>query len=257
MNNIFSEFIGFLLAVIEHWVAVMSGLVSILLGVHARQHRGRNVKNKTYFWIGLVFLFFATFLAWRDQVHEKESRVEAAKDKGKTEAIMDVVKSRSGLSETSQHSMTANGTNSVAAQVIQSTNVLIKNNSENPVSSIHNSPNSINTIGQSGGTNTLVVNAPEPYIYETKLLSINTPERAGAFYATKYDVFVANCSTNIRRLYFKKPPDKFSKIEIGIGRTALMGVGGLQPTMGVSFPVTILTIEEIREDDFSFSLKPL
>ena len=45
----------------------MSGVVSIVLGVVEKAFPNSSVSLQPYLWIGVFFLFIATFLAWRDE----------------------------------------------------------------------------------------------------------------------------------------------------------------------------------------------
>lgn len=73
MQNL-PEFVG---AVWNHWVAVMSGILALVLSIYARI-RKHEVGNIVFFCLALFFIFFATFLAWNDE-HKQRMQLEKSK----------------------------------------------------------------------------------------------------------------------------------------------------------------------------------
>lgn len=143
---------------------------------------------------------------------------------------------------------------SPVAQVSQSTNVVVKNNSDNAKNSIDNSPNSINTIGQMGGTNTLVLKTPEPYIYETKVISINVPNGLRS-YRTEVKIKVANTSNHPNvRLHHKKLPCVILSEEL-TNTMNLFEATTNGPITGIVGSVILMTSAKVEEKDLVFFLK--
>lgn len=64
-------------ALLPHWVAVMSGIASIALSVWEKYYNQTSTLG-VFLWLGLLLIFYATFLAWRDksrQLSETEGRL--------------------------------------------------------------------------------------------------------------------------------------------------------------------------------------
>src|SRR5580693_9852215 len=60
-------FSGFLLAVANHWVSLMSGIASVGIALWLR-FRNKTDIDSTWFWgVGFVCLFLAFFFAWQDE----------------------------------------------------------------------------------------------------------------------------------------------------------------------------------------------
>lgn len=57
---------AFVLAVLSHWVALMSGVVSLVLTFLLRTRR-KDISDRWFWLIAVCFLLFASFLAWRDE----------------------------------------------------------------------------------------------------------------------------------------------------------------------------------------------
>jgi hypothetical protein len=60
------DFSTFIQAIGQHWVVLMSGIVSV--GISIWQYiKHRQLHEKLFWWVGVLCLFFACFLAWRDE----------------------------------------------------------------------------------------------------------------------------------------------------------------------------------------------
>ena len=67
-RDVLSDIIAFVGAVLRHWIALMSGIVSITLYALLRW-RGYDVRFRTYGYVGLAAVFLAAFLAYEDERH--------------------------------------------------------------------------------------------------------------------------------------------------------------------------------------------
>jgi hypothetical protein len=61
------ELLDFLLAVLSHWVSLMSGLVSVIIGLWLRVRGGKDIRSDVFLLVALLCIFFACFLAWRGE----------------------------------------------------------------------------------------------------------------------------------------------------------------------------------------------
>jgi hypothetical protein len=78
----------YLSALWVHWAALMSGIISVIVGVSLRV--GRHVSNAVNAWsdipdwlfiaVGVVGLFYAGFLTWRDQLNESRTLDQRLKE---------------------------------------------------------------------------------------------------------------------------------------------------------------------------------
>jgi hypothetical protein len=61
----------FLLAVLSQWVALMSGIASVIIGLWLRAKKTQDIGSKAFFFVGLACMLLAFFLAWRDEHKSK------------------------------------------------------------------------------------------------------------------------------------------------------------------------------------------
>jgi hypothetical protein len=157
------EFWDFVCSVIHFWAEWSTGGILVLAIALARLLKSRDFRNKTSAVFLLFFLLLGFFSAWEDQ---KQNRVKA-------EMKRDFFK---GLSEYNQ-------------KRIDTLLDGLQKNSKSVENKITDSPNSINTIGQSGGVNT-INNGPKPYITSRTLVSLNVP--SGTNFVTTFNIAIAN-----------------------------------------------------------------
>src|ERR1051326_2498155 len=65
-GGVMNDLTSFFSALLNHWVVLMSGVVSLAITLILRI-RGKDISNKVFWSIAVVFLFVACFLAWRDE----------------------------------------------------------------------------------------------------------------------------------------------------------------------------------------------
>jgi hypothetical protein len=128
--------------------------------------------------------------------------------------------------------------------------------SEKPTTqqSINNSPNSINTIGQTGGKNT-IINGPKPRISEN-LVSLNQPD--GNYFKTTFSIIADNLPESGTIKVQTPSYLKMLKSNCILKIPAMMGLDfqGNQVTAGKLWTVEITTIQKAKESDFTFSIVP-
>jgi len=56
----------FLSAVWDNWVAVMSGVISLLIGIYEKI-KDKTIKSSIFFFVAFLCVFIAFFMAWRDE----------------------------------------------------------------------------------------------------------------------------------------------------------------------------------------------
>lgn len=65
------DFADFLWAVASNWVVLMSGIASVAVALWLKAKRRPDIASTSFWAIGIVCLFFAFFLAWRDEHNSK------------------------------------------------------------------------------------------------------------------------------------------------------------------------------------------
>lgn len=173
-------------------------------------------------------------------------------------AVLVFLKFQNPTSSTSNTSKSSGLTNSIAAQVAQSSNVSLKNNSDNPtvlvgannsgnVAVLKDSPNS-------PVTQTIINPLPEPTILKTNLIALNEPYESG--YRTKFSVTIVNSrpiSTNDSVRFQYKYPKNYN---ISEPRGQRDSVNSTTLNDGVFYDrtshFTFYTSEKVQESDFSF-----
>ena len=68
------DFPLFIFAVLKQWTSYMSGPVSIVLYLWAR-NKGKEIPAKWYIRIAVLFAFVGCFMAWEDQYHAAQSAI--------------------------------------------------------------------------------------------------------------------------------------------------------------------------------------
>jgi hypothetical protein len=63
------EFSTFLHQMWTHWVALMSGIVSVILGA-AQRLRKKDISSNLFWLLALCLMLFSAFQAWQDQYHK-------------------------------------------------------------------------------------------------------------------------------------------------------------------------------------------
>jgi hypothetical protein len=258
----------FLLCVIHHWGVLMSGLISVLIGM---VERFRRQIPKAFFWIvAALCLFLALFLAWEDE-HQARQTAEVVggtyKDelKWKSRLVENLSAQLHSAFLTNRQFLTSNVSfspivsNAVNSPLIQGRNASIDYSSRstnNIIGSIVSSPDSINTIGQVGGSNILTVShtEPKPLICRTETLEINVP--TNGVYRTLFSVTVANF-TESRFIGFRTTNPIISHDE-----RLVRSIGSYIDKNGVAFnnvrmvEFEVITPAKVKEPDFSFYLNP-
>src|SRR5882672_6985042 len=153
--------------------------------------RSRDFRKKTWIAIFGFFLFMGVFSAWESQ---KQNRIKAESERDGYKG--DAHYNQQRIDKLQDALLTvSNGSNS--AFVNQSTNVSVKNNSDNVVIG---APYSINATG---GSNSLTINGPKPFI------SAQSPVAVGMLtngvYQSSFVVQVANPPREERLLMMRYP----------------------------------------------------
>jgi len=165
--------------------------------------------------------------------------------------------------ETSKnHAQTASangGSNSLVAQATESTNVTLKNNSENP--SISAPANSGNLAIQIGGTNNSVTQSvvnmgsrPEISIIPRSLNVETNIIGFGRAYVTTLLIRIHNPPTGRFTLKYTLDGQKLLSVSRSSSPAGLIEEAGFL-TME-SWVVTFVTAEEVKQSDFHFSIEP-
>src|SRR5690349_4967925 len=66
-GRLVQSFFSFIYAVFNHWICLMSGTAFIILIGVFEHHKCKQVTWKIYFFVMLLLLFYASFLAWEDK----------------------------------------------------------------------------------------------------------------------------------------------------------------------------------------------
>jgi len=70
------DFGQFVSAIFEHWVVLMSGLVSVAISIRERL-KNRSISSTIFWTVAVLCVFFACFKAWRDEHHSLVSLRES------------------------------------------------------------------------------------------------------------------------------------------------------------------------------------
>lgn len=146
---------------------------------------------------------------------------------------------------------TTSGNNSPVLQSAGAGQALQNNNYGQ--SSILNSPNSINTIGQIGGTNVIVNNGPIPYIAQVISQSLNVAD--GKSFRSDYWVWLANSSDPTNIIYRRRENVEVIKTSIIHADNFTMSSDNGMAS-GTSFIIAVYTTQKIQKDDVKFEVKP-
>src|SRR5262249_37771613 len=79
----------FLLAVVAHWIAVMSSLVSVLIALWLRVKHKPDIPDAVFWGIAALCLFYACFAAWRVEFRKVGAETRSLDDRRRQQELAD------------------------------------------------------------------------------------------------------------------------------------------------------------------------
>jgi hypothetical protein len=120
--------------------------------------------------------------------------------------------------------------------------------------SITDSPNSINTIGQTGGSNVLINNpAPSPTILDKRVVSLNVGTQG--VYTTQFEITVGNPPAGDLVIHTTHPPSANPIGPPALGSSGIRTYAGGKTVPYRSYLLSFQTSNQVAEGGFTFSLK--
>ncbi|MEK7208717.1 MAG: hypothetical protein AAB677_00465 [Patescibacteria group bacterium] len=119
-----------------------------------------------------------------------------------------------------------------------------------PTQNIKNSPDSINTIGQTGGSNQINNIYPKPTLISKKYLSINIPD--GDYY--KHELLLSIKYPSVNPKIRTVNPRMVYKLLSFRRKSSAYNLGGSGTFPSEEYVISFLTFGKIEENDITFQL---
>jgi hypothetical protein len=253
----------FFWAILNNWAGYSTGGLIVALASLWFSGRGKTMSAKVFVGLSVCFFAMAIYKGWEDQ-YEKAS--EAGKSSDEFRSIAN--KYRDRFDNLSDALSIANATNksltekiakynnqSPTLQNVQASNIVLNTDYSVGKQTIENSPSAINTIGQTGGTNTLFISNPLtlPKITSIHLDFLSITDSIDGIrlaYKTQFSVQINNCQ-NDTKLNFEKLPTNIIKREmVPVSPAFGFSASSAAPINFATAQITFWTSEKVSGSDF-------